>query len=53
MPPAATPQIPKSRDKILDVAEACFARSGFGGVGMGPAYWFRHHFVDQAEAHQV
>lgn len=34
MPPAATPQIPKSRDKILDVAEACFARSGFGGVGM-------------------
>ena len=29
-----TSQAPTSRDKILDVAEARFARSGFGGVGM-------------------
>jgi len=29
-----TPQPLSSREKILDVAEARFARSGFGGVGM-------------------
>jgi TetR/AcrR family transcriptional regulator len=34
MPSNRTPQPPSSRDKILDVAEARFARSGFGGVGM-------------------
>jgi len=28
------PAPPSSRDKILDVAEARFARAGFGGVGM-------------------
>lgn len=32
--PARGPEPPSSRDKILDVAEARFARSGFGGVGM-------------------
>jgi len=31
---APHPPPPSSRDKILDVAEARFARSGFGGVGM-------------------
>jgi len=34
MPHPSTAQVPGSRDKILDVAEACFARSGLGGVGM-------------------
>jgi TetR/AcrR family transcriptional regulator len=28
------PGVPSSRDKILDVAEALFARSGFAGVGL-------------------
>lgn len=31
---ARVPQPPRSRDKILDAAEARFARAGFGGVGM-------------------
>jgi len=36
MPPKAArgPEPPSSREKILDVAEARFARAGFGGVGM-------------------
>jgi len=28
------PVVPSSRDKILDVAEALFARSGYSGIGM-------------------
>jgi len=31
---ASTPATPSSREKILDTAEALFARSGFSGVGM-------------------
>ncbi len=34
VPAVTTSQPPSSRDKILEVAEARFARSGFGGVGM-------------------
>lgn len=34
MPGNPVPAAPSSRDKILDVAEALFARSGFSGVGM-------------------
>lgn len=30
----SVPEAPSSRDKILDVAEALFARSGFSGIGM-------------------
>jgi AcrR family transcriptional regulator len=30
----SVPVAPNSRDKILDVAEALFARSGFSGIGM-------------------
>jgi len=33
-PRATEPQPPSSRDKILDVAEALFARSGFAGVAL-------------------
>ena len=52
---AATP--PSSREKILDVAEALFARRGFAGVGMreladavglGKSSLF-HHFASKAE----
>jgi TetR/AcrR family transcriptional regulator len=32
--PPRRPEPPSSRDKILDVAEACFAKAGFGGVGL-------------------
>ena len=31
---ATAAQIPNSREKILEVAEALFSRSGFSGVGM-------------------
>jgi AcrR family transcriptional regulator len=31
---ANPPHLPSSRDKILDVAEALFARSGFAGIGL-------------------
>jgi AcrR family transcriptional regulator len=34
MSPETRPAPPSSRDKILDVAEALFARSGFSGIGM-------------------
>ncbi len=50
-------QAPSSRDKILDVAEALFARRGFAGVGMrevaaaaglGKSSLF-HHFRGKTE----
>jgi TetR/AcrR family transcriptional regulator len=58
-PPAETPPPlpPSSRDKILDVAEALFARRGFEGVGMrevadaaglGKSSLF-HHFRSKAQ----
>jgi TetR/AcrR family transcriptional regulator len=52
-----TPQASSSRDKILDVAEALFARRGFAGVGLrevaasvglGKSSLF-HHFRSKAE----
>jgi len=55
--PPETPLPPSSRDKILDVAEALFARRGFEGVGMrevadaaglGKSSLF-HHFRSKAQ----
>jgi TetR/AcrR family transcriptional regulator len=55
--PPETPLPPTSRDKILDVAEALFARRGFEGVGMrevaeaaglGKSSLF-HHFRSKAQ----
>ena len=52
---AAVAEAPTSREKILDVAEALFARSGFSGVGMrevaeqaglGKSSLF-HHFANK------
>lgn len=56
-PPPEAPLAPSSRDKILDVAEALFARRGFEGVGMrevadaaglGKSSLF-HHFRSKAQ----
>jgi AcrR family transcriptional regulator len=33
-PRSSAPDVPNSKDKILDVAEALFARSGYAGVGL-------------------
>lgn len=52
---ASAAQVPTSREKILEVAEALFARSGFSGVGMrevaeqaglGKSSLF-HHFANK------
>ncbi len=57
MEPPSAAVAPSSREKILDVAEALFARRGFAGVGMrelsqavglGKSSLF-HHFASKAE----